>query len=38
VSAFGRAAVSNIYERLEQLSAEEIDELKNAVDKRRRPA
>jgi predicted transcriptional regulator len=36
VNAFGKAAVSNIYERLEQLSSEEIDELKSAVEKRRR--
>jgi predicted transcriptional regulator len=36
VNAFGTAAVSNIYERLEQLSSEEVDELKNAIEKEKR--
>jgi predicted transcriptional regulator len=36
VNAFGRVAVSNIYERLEQLPKEEIDELQDMIEKKRR--
>ena len=36
VNAFGEAAISNIYERLEQLPKEEIDELKRLVERKRR--
>ncbi len=35
VSAFGKAAVSNIYERLEQLSPEELREMERMIQKRR---
>lgn len=35
VNAFGTAAVSNIYERLEQLPTEEIDELQNMIEKKK---
>jgi predicted transcriptional regulator len=36
VSAFGEAAVSNIYERLGQVSPEELGELERMVQKKRR--
>ena len=36
VNAFGKAAVSNIYERLEQLSTEEIDELHDIIERKKR--
>jgi len=36
VNAFGKAAVSNIYERLEQLSTEEIGELHDTIERKRR--
>jgi BlaI family penicillinase repressor len=35
VSAFGRAAVSNIYERLEQLSPEELKEMERMIQRKR---
>ena len=35
VSAFGKAAVSNIYERLEQVSPEELREMESMIKRRR---